>query len=50
MGSCDLLDLAAISQAWLTTPQSPNWNAQADLAVDDIIDFRDYAILAQNWE
>jgi len=49
-GVVDYLDLAAISQAWLTTPQSPNWNAQADSAVDDIIDFRDYAILAQNWE
>ena len=41
--------MAAFAEAWIATPESSNWNAQADLAADDIIDFRDFAILAQNW-
>jgi predicted aspartyl protease len=49
-GIIDWLDLAAFAQAWLATPESSNWNAQADLVADDIIDFRDFAIIAENWQ
>jgi len=48
-GRVNILDLAALAGAWLANPLSSNWNSQADLAPDAIIDFRDFAILAQNW-
>jgi predicted aspartyl protease len=48
-GSVNILDLDALANAWLATPLSPNWNPQADLVSDAIINFRDFAILAQNW-
>jgi hypothetical protein len=46
------LDLAAFAAAWLATPQSPNWNPRADLAPptpDDLINFLDFAVLAEHW-
>jgi predicted aspartyl protease len=49
-GVVDWLDLDALAEAWLATPASPNWNARADFVNDSIIDFRDFAVLAQNWE
>jgi predicted aspartyl protease len=48
-GSVDWLDLTALAQAWLATPESPNWYTPADLAADGIIDFLDFAVMAQNW-
>jgi hypothetical protein len=48
-GKVNILDLAALAGAWLANPLSSNWNSQADLAPDAIIDFRDFSILAQNW-
>jgi len=48
-GVVDYLDLAALADAWLATPVSPNWNSRADLFGDAIVNFRDFAILAQNW-
>ena len=44
----DWLDVAALADAWLATPASPNWNARADLVGDGIINFLDFAVLAQN--
>jgi len=49
-GIIDWADMQAMGEAWLATPQSPNWNAGADLVSNDIIDFRDFAVLAANWE
>lgn len=46
------LDLAAFAEAWLATPQSPNWNPRADLAPptpDDLINFLDFVIFAEHW-
>jgi hypothetical protein len=46
------LDLAAFADAWLATPQSPNWNPRADLAPptpDDLINFLDLAVFAEHW-
>jgi len=48
-GFVNLLDLAAFTQAWLATPISPEWNSKADMVSDAIIDFRDFARLAENW-
>jgi hypothetical protein len=52
-GVVDILDFAALAEAWLATPSSPNWNPKADLAPrftpDGIIDFLDFAILAEYW-
>jgi len=31
-GLVDILDLSILTQAWLTTPASPNWNPQCDIA------------------
>jgi Aspartyl protease len=45
----DWFDVAALADAWLTTPESPNWNARADMVSDGIINFLDFAVLAQNW-
>jgi hypothetical protein len=49
-GTVNWLDLAAFANAWLANPLSPNWNARADMVADAIINFRDFAILAQNWK
>jgi hypothetical protein len=48
-GRVNILDLAALAKTWLSNPLSSNWNSQADLAPDAIIDFQDFAFLAQNW-
>ena len=48
-GVVDMLDLVAFAEAWLADPLSPSWNGRADMVGDAIINFRDFAILAQNW-
>ncbi len=48
-GKVDILDLAAFADAWLANPLSANWYGRADMVGDAIINFRDFAILAQNW-
>ena len=55
-GVVDMLDLAVLAQAWLSTSLpslSENWNALADLApkpiVDGKIDFQDFSVLAEHW-
>jgi hypothetical protein len=45
----NMLDLDAFADAWLADPLSANWNGRADMVGDAIINFRDFAILAQNW-
>jgi len=49
-GLVDWLDLVAFANAWLANPLSANWNSRADMVGDAIINFRDFAILAQNWQ
>jgi hypothetical protein len=52
-GVVDYRDLAALVEAWLSTPDSPNWNARADIgpleAPDGHVDFLDLAVLAEFW-
>ena len=50
-GIVNYLDFAVLAQAWLATPESMNWNPQADIAPrdnpDSIIDFLDFAEMAR---
>ena len=52
-GKVNFIDLAAIAEAWLATPNSSNWNIKANLAPrfspDSIIDFQDFTVFAGNW-
>jgi hypothetical protein len=48
-GVVDWFDVTALADAWLATTGAPNWNSRANMATDAIINFRDFAVLAQNW-
>ncbi|HKZ93491.1 MAG TPA: NosD domain-containing protein [Candidatus Bathyarchaeia archaeon] len=43
------LDLSLLTQAFGATPQSGNWNPDADLNTDNIIDAEDLRILGENY-
>jgi len=49
----DFNDLDVFTKAWLSTPQSPNWNQRANMAPwpipDGKVDFLDFAVLAEHW-
>lgn len=53
-GTVDYLDLAALSSAWLSTSESSNWNARADIAPaqlpDGVVSGADFALLASHWK
>ena len=42
-------DVALLQAAWLSTPSSPNWNANADLNGDGVVNEKDLAILSANY-
>jgi nitrous oxidase accessory protein len=42
-------DLIALAQAFSTTPESPNWNPNADFNQDGIIDAQDLRMLGRNY-
>jgi hypothetical protein len=52
-GIVNILDFLTLTDAWLSTPTSPNWNLKANMAPrftpDSIIDFLDFAVLAEHW-
>ena len=50
-GDVDSADLATLCFAWLSRVGEPSWNPICDIAVppDDIINFKDFQILAENW-
>ncbi len=52
-GVVDVHDFAALADAWMATPASPNWNPDADLAPPDnpdgIIDINDLVVLTESW-
>jgi hypothetical protein len=54
-GDCivDYYDLAEFTDHWLEDSNSPDWSPQCDLAPsespDDLVNFLDFAALAQNW-
>lgn len=51
-GIVNFLDFAALADAWLATPASPNWNSDADLAPirpDGLVNQLDFKLFAQYW-
>jgi len=54
-GDCmvDASDMATMAFTWLAEPNSPDWNELCDLAPDGgdgVIDSRDFAVLAEQWQ
>lgn len=49
-GKVDNLDLREFAHAWLAIPTSENWNSKADMVSDAIINFPDFAVLANHWD
>lgn len=52
-GVVDILDFAALADAWMSTPDSAKWNPAADLAPPDnpdgIINALDLTVLVEQW-
>jgi len=52
-GIVDLRDINALAGLWLTTPESLLWNPDADIAPhgapDGIVNFLDFALIAEHW-
>ena len=48
-GYVNIWDLGYLSDAWLTTPASPNWDARCDFNGDLAINVWDLSILAECW-
>jgi hypothetical protein len=48
-GNINNEDLKILTQAWLSTPGSENWNMLSDLNCDGVINIADFALLAMDW-
>jgi hypothetical protein len=48
-GTVNILDAIILSNAFLSTPYSPNWSANADINSDGIVDILDAIILSNNF-
>lgn len=49
----DFTDLVALTEAWLTESNSPDWNVRCDIAPDGgdgVINSQDFAVLAEQWQ
>ena len=46
---CNLVDLAILTEAWLSEPEGQGWNYRADLHTNSRIDAADLGDLAQSW-
>jgi hypothetical protein len=46
-----MLDFALLASAWLSRPGDYNWNPDCDISkpTDNLIDYRDLAVFAENW-
>jgi hypothetical protein len=47
--SVGIQDLGLLADAYLSTPSSPKWNANADLNGDNRVDILDLGLLASNF-
>lgn len=45
----DLVDLLVFGLSWLSAPDEPDWNPLCDFNGDQIINLRDWAVLAEYW-
>ncbi|MDD5327787.1 MAG: C10 family peptidase [Phycisphaerae bacterium] len=50
-GIVELYDLGILASAWLSSSSDENWNPACDIhePADNLINFLDYAVFAQNW-
>jgi len=48
-GFVDFNDLSLFTAAWLSDPNSPNWNPCCDFIMNGLIDFIDYAQFSILW-
>jgi hypothetical protein len=48
-GVVDMADISAVIEAFLATPQDPNWNPRADIIVDEIVDMADISIVIDDF-
>lgn len=48
-GDVDYMDLFKLARAYGSTPDDPNWDANADLNGDNKVDYKDLFILARNY-
>jgi hypothetical protein len=44
-----MMDFYAASQAYLSTPEKPNWNPNADINNDGIVEMMDFFIMSQHY-
>ena len=51
-GDVDGYDLGTFVAAWLSKPGDGNWNPDCDIFTDtdNIINFKDYAVFAEDWQ
>jgi hypothetical protein len=45
-GTVNILDAIALGDSFFATPNSPNWNPNADLNGDNVVDILDATIMA----
>jgi parallel beta-helix repeat protein len=48
-GIVEMMDFYAASQAYLSTPEKPNWNPSADINNDHIVEMMDFFIMSQHY-
>lgn len=48
-GTVNILDVVQFTYAYNSTPADPNWNSQADLNSDSIVNIFDFTILCQSY-
>lgn len=48
-GAVNLADLKIVTDAWGTTPASPNWNPDGDLDGDNAVNLADLKMIVDNW-
>ncbi len=52
-GMINFLDITALANAWLSSPEDNNWYDKADIAPipyhDQMVDFQDFSIMAKSW-
>jgi len=48
-GNVNILDVVQFTYAYNSTPANPNWNSQADLNSDSIVNIFDFTILCQSY-
>jgi parallel beta-helix repeat protein len=48
-GTVEMMDFYIASQAYLSTPEKPNWNPNADINDDGMVEMMDFYIMSQHY-